>query len=46
MTAATTNMTKNVTVCRKSDTANVNIGGTKKKSNASTLTTAATSDGP
>ncbi len=29
-----------------SETANVNCGGTKKKSNAATLRTEATSDGP
>ena len=45
-TNATVNMTANVTICRKSETAKLKSGGMKKNSNETTLSTAASSDGP
>ena len=46
MTRPTTSITKKVNRYRKSETANVNAGGTKKKSSAATLRIEAISDGP
>jgi hypothetical protein len=46
MTTATTNITANITMCWKSDTAKLRYGGTKRKSRSSTLATAAAIDGP
>lgn len=45
MMTATRNITANVSVCRRSETAKLKYGGTKKKSKATTLSTAASSDG-
>ena len=45
MTTATKNMTRNVTMCRRSDTAKLRYGGMKKKSKATTLRTAVRRDG-
>ena len=46
MVSAMVSMTPKVTRYCTSLTANVNRGGTKKKSKAATLTTAANTDGP
>ena len=46
MTKATRNITANVTMWRRSETAKLKYGGMKKNSNATTLSTAASSDGP
>src|SRR5262245_38446041 len=46
ITRPTSSMTANVTAYWVSDTAKVRYGGTKKKSNAATLSTEASSEGP
>ena len=46
MTMATRNMIANVRMCRRSVTAKVKYGGTKKKSNDRTPRTAARREGP
>ena len=45
-TNATMNMTAKVTMWRRSETAKLKSGGMKKNSNDTTLSTAASSDGP